>query len=165
MTDAETVAETLPEAVIVRPARETDLPAVVALLADDALGAAREAPADDPRYLAAFHAIEEQRGNTLYVAVTGDRATGPVVGCFQLIFMPGIAWAGATRAEIENVRIARDRRGSGLGAAMIAEAVALARSGAAAMVQLTSNNARPDAHRFWEAQGFERSHQGFKMML
>ncbi len=153
------------DTLIVRPARESDIPAVVALMTDDDLGIEREAPADDPRYLAAFHAIEEQRGNTLYVAVTGDRATGPVVGCFQLIFMPGISWAGATRAEIENVRIARALRGAGLGAKMIAEAVAIARSGAAAMVQLTSNNARPDAHRFWEAQGFERSHQGFKMKL
>ena len=159
MTDAH------PDALIVRPARETDLPAIVALMSDDALGAAREAPAEDPRYLAAFHAIEEQRGNTLYVAVTGDRASGPVVGCFQMIFMPGISWAGATRAEIENVRVARGLRGSGLGAQMIARAVQIARDGGAAILQLTSNNARDDAHRFWTANGFEQSHRGFKMML
>ncbi|WP_339951230.1 GNAT family N-acetyltransferase [uncultured Albimonas sp.] len=165
MTQTETLSEARPDTLIVRPAREADLPAIVALMSDDELGAAREASADDPRYLAAFHAIEEQRGNTLYVAVTGDRASGPVVGCFQMIFMPGISWAGATRAEIENVRIARDLRGTGLGAQMIEQAVRIARDGAAAILQLTSNNARPDAHRFWTANGFEQSHQGFKMTL
>lgn len=151
------------EALIVRPARESDLPAVVALLADDALGAARESAPDDPRYLAALHAIEEQRGNTLYVAVEGDRATGPVVGCFQLIFIPGISFAGGVRAEIENVRIAAARRSAGLGAKMVAEAVEIARTGGAALLQLSSHNDREGAHRFWSAQGFEQSHKGFKM--
>ena len=149
----------------VRPAREAEIPAIVALLSDDALGAAREGDPSDPAYRAAFHAIEEQRGNTLYVAVEGERVGGEIVGCFQLIFMPGFSFKGATRVELENVRVASSRRGGGLGAKMIGEAVRIAREGGGLLLQLTSNGARPDAHRFWQAQGFEKSHAGFKMML
>jgi hypothetical protein len=32
-------------------------------------------------------------------------------------------------------------------------------------VQLTSNDARPDAHRFYQRLGFTPSHRGFKLLL
>jgi hypothetical protein len=32
-------------------------------------------------------------------------------------------------------------------------------------VQLTSDNTRTDAHRFYERLGFARSHTGFKIQL
>ncbi|HKK35485.1 MAG TPA: GNAT family N-acetyltransferase [Paracoccaceae bacterium] len=143
-----------------RDATEADLPAVVALLHDDALGAARERPGD-PAYARAFAAMRAQPGNRLLLALDD----GAVVGCLQLILIPGLAHRGATRAEIESVRTAAARRGEGIGAALVAHALAEARAAGATLAQLTSNEARSDAHRFWRAQGFERTHAGFKARL
>lgn len=144
-----------------REARAADVPAVVAMLADDPLGAARETTPDDPAYLRAFEAMQAQPGNHLFVA----EEDGAVVGCLQLILMPGLALHGATRAEIESVRVAASRRNAGVGRALVAFAIDRARRDGARLVQLTSNLARRDAHRFWEAQGFVRSHAGFKLAL
>ena len=58
-----------------------------------------------------------------------------------------------------------DMRGKGIGAAMMRFAIEQARGAGARLVQLTSNNARSDAHRFYERLGFVQSHAGFKMKL
>ena len=143
-----------------RDATEADLPAVVALLSDDVLGAGREDPSD-PAYARAFAAMRAQPGNRLLLAVDGAE----VVACCQLILMPGLSHRGATRAELESVRTAAHRRGEGIGAALVDHALAEARAAGARLAQLTSNLAREDAHRFWEARGFARTHAGFKREL
>lgn len=150
------------DALTFRDAREEDVPQLAAMLADDPIGAAREGANDDPAYLEAFRAIRAQSGNRLIVAEAGH---GAVVGCLQLILMPGLSHKGAIRAEMENVRVALSHRSHGVGAKMVAHAIALAKAEGARLVQLTSDLARPDAHRFWLAQGFARSHAGFKMKL
>jgi GNAT superfamily N-acetyltransferase len=48
---------------------------------------------------------------------------------------------------------------------MIAEAERLARARGATGLQLTSNKRRTAAHRFYERQGYERSHEGFRKTL
>ena len=48
---------------------------------------------------------------------------------------------------------------------MVAEAERLAREAGAAVLELTSNLRRVDAHRFYEREGFARSHAGFKKRL
>lgn len=151
------------DAVIFRPARAADLPAIVALLADDMLGAAREAPegAADAGYAAAFAAIEADPNETLIVAERG----GAVVGCLQLGFIPGLSRRGAWRGQIEGVRVAAARRGRGLGRRMILWAVAECRARGCATVQLTTDKRRCDAHRFYEGLGFVRSHEGMKLTL
>ena len=107
---------------IIREATRTDLDAIVALLADDALGAGREAPGD-PVYAAAFARIQAQAGNLYLVAE--DR--GAVVGCLQLTIIHGLSRRAATRAQIESVRVARSARGSGLGRRLIEAALERAR--------------------------------------
>ncbi len=52
-----------------------------------------------------------------------------------------------------------------MGGELIRHAVARARALGCYLVQLTSNAARPDAHRFYERLGFVPSHVGFKMRL
>ncbi|OUD04276.1 hypothetical protein CA983_05120 [Streptomyces swartbergensis] len=47
----------------------------------------------------------------------------------------------------------------------MARAITRARSRGCALVQLTSNKQRQDAHRFYAALGFARSHEGFKLTL
>ncbi|MEQ9123796.1 MAG: GNAT family N-acetyltransferase, partial [Alphaproteobacteria bacterium] len=80
-------------------------------------------------------------------------------------FLPGLSRLGMTRGQIEAVRIAADRRGSGLGEAMFAWAIAECRNRGCALVQLTTDKSRPDAHRFYERLGFVASHEGYKLAL
>ena len=148
--------------VIFRTATEDDLPAIVALLADDVIGAARETAAgEDAAYRSAFAAIAADPRNHLIVADAG----GEVAGTLQLTFIPGLSRRGAERAQIEAVRVAAAYRGRGLGHQMIAWAVDQARTRGCRLVQLTSDKRRTDALRFYESLGFEATHEGFKLPL
>jgi GNAT superfamily N-acetyltransferase len=146
-----------------RRATAADLPAIVALLDDDVQSRGREDPSLplDPRYLTAFAEIDGNPDQLLVVA----EQDGAVVGSMQLTFIPGIAFRGAWRMQIEAVRIAGAVRGQGLGAEMIAWAVDQARARGCEMVQLTSMATRTDAHRFYERLGFVKSHVGMKLKL
>ncbi|WP_221348906.1 GNAT family N-acetyltransferase [Streptomyces beigongshangae] len=145
----------------VRPAAADDLPAIVAMLADDPLGAQRESPDDLTPYLTALERLNNDPHQHVVVAVREGR----VVGTLQLTIVPGLARKGATRAIIEAVRVHADERGSGLGTHFLEWALDRARSEGCQLVQLTSDATRTDAHRFYERLGFEASHVGFKLRL
>ncbi|MDC7337952.1 GNAT family N-acetyltransferase [Streptomyces lydicus] len=145
----------------IRRATEADLPAIVAMLADDPLGAARESPDDLAPYRAAYKTLAADPQQQLVVAVREGRT----IGTLQLTVIPGLSRRGATRSIIEAVRIHRDERGTGLGSQLIEWAVAESRTLGCQMVQLTSDATRVDAHRFYERLGFEASHLGFKLAL
>ena len=147
--------------VVVRRAREADLAAVVQLLADDRLGATREDAGDLTAYRRGLAAIDADR-NQLLVVLDDD---GEVVGTLQLTFIPGISHGGAWRAQVEGVRVASDRRGSGLGRQLMEWVEQESRRRGCRMVQLTTNKSRTDAHRFYERLGFVGSHEGYKLDL
>lgn len=144
-----------------REARAEDLPAVVALLADDALGAARERE-DMAIDRAAFEVMQAEAANHLYV---GEDGNGRVVGTYQLTLISGLSLAASRRAQVESVRIASDLRGQGLGQQMFADIEARARAAGCRLIQLTMNASRSDSRRFYSALGFEPSHVGFKRYL
>ncbi len=144
-----------------RTAVAEDLPAIVAMLADDPLGALRESPEELTPYRAAFARIAADPGQHLLVA----ERDGLVVGTLQLTLIPGLARKGASRALIEAVRVGSSERGSGLGTALVTHAIEEARRLGADLVQLTSDVTRTDAHRFYERLGFTASHLGFKLNL
>lgn len=148
---------------IFRPARRADVPAIVALLADDPLGASRETVSEDvdAAYWRAFDAIDADPRNALIVAVVGD----DVVGTMQLTFVPSLTRRGGERASIEGVRVAASQRGAGLGRRMITWAISEARARGCALVQLTTDKRRTDAHRFYESLGFTATHEGMKLIL
>lgn len=147
-----------------RRARRDDLPAIVGLLADDPLGSKRENPAEppDPRYIAAFAALDADPNQLLAVVEGPD---GTILGCLQLSFIPGLTRLGMWRGQIEGVRIAASRRGEGLGQRMFRWAIDECRRRGCGLVQLTTDKARPDAHRFYEGLGFVASHEGMKLDL
>ena len=149
--------------VIFRDATRADLPAVVALLVDDALGATREELTDPlhPGYGAGFEAIAANPNDRLVVA----EQDGVVVGCLQLSFIAGISHRGAWRGQIEGVRVSADLRGQGVGRRFMEWAIEQCRAKGCRMVQLTTNNAREDAHRFYRGLGFVGSHLGMKLVL
>jgi GNAT superfamily N-acetyltransferase len=146
--------------VIFRDARRADVPAIVALLADDVIGAGREGAVDEA-YWTAFERIEADPGNRLVVA----DLDGEVAGTLQLTVVPGMSRHGMPRAQIEAVRIAAGHRGRGLGRQMIGWAVAAARHDGCGLVQLTSDKRRGDAIRFYESLGFAATHEGLKLTL
>ncbi|MBN8755033.1 MULTISPECIES: GNAT family N-acetyltransferase [Variovorax] len=144
-----------------RKAVQADLPVIVAMLADDVLGAARERPGDTALYEAALRRIEAQDGNQLLVAELPEG----VVGCLQLIVIPGLGLQGAVRGQIEGVRVASSQRGQRIGEQMIAFAIDAARAAGCRLVQLTTDKRRTDAHRFYERLGFKATHEGMKLEL
>ena len=146
-----------------RAAKADDLDAIIALLADDALGQTRErvATPTDPAYVDAFHAIDADPNQLL--AVIEDEAG--LAGCLQISFIPGLSRLGMWRGQIESVRIASRLRGAGLGRRMIEWAVEQCRARNCQLVQLTSDKSRTDALRFYESLGFVASHEGFKLAL
>jgi GNAT superfamily N-acetyltransferase len=146
-----------------RPATAGDLPAIVALLADDPLGREREedGPELDQRYGEAFTAIERDANQLLAVAERENR----IVGVLQLSFIPGLTRRGMWRGQIEGVRVAATERGAGLGRSMLEWAIEECRKRGCGLVQLTSDERRADAHRFYEALGFRPTHRGYKLPL
>ncbi len=150
-----------------RHATPADLPAMVQLLADDALGAARETAQDMEPYQRAFGAIDADPAHLLIVGETvpaGD-PDGTVVATFQLSFLPGISRQGAWRSQLEGVRVAASLRGQGLGKLMVGWAIAESRRRGCTLMQLTTHHSRSAAHRFYGQLGFEASHIGMKLTL
>ncbi|MFI9001541.1 GNAT family N-acetyltransferase [Streptomyces sp. NPDC053541] len=145
----------------IRPALRDDLPAIVAMLADDPLGAQRESPDDLTPYTTAFDRLAGDPHQHLVVA----EREGRVVGTLQLTIIPGLSRRGTTRSIIEGVRIHAEERGGGLGGRLIEWAIEESRRQDCGLVQLTSDVTRTDAHRFYERLGFEPSHIGFKLSL
>lgn len=147
---------------VIATAIESDLPEIVELLTDDALGADRET-ADLEPYRPAFRQIEADDLNLLVVVRT--ERVNELVGTMQLTLIPGLARAGATRLQIEAVRVVQSARGCGLGAAMIKWGHEYGRARGAELAQLTSDKSRLDAHHFYERLGYVATHEGFKRSL
>ncbi len=148
---------------VIREAREEDVPALAALFAADEIGGHGDTTDEAalPDYLAAFRAIAMSPNETLYVA----ELDGTVVGTFQTAFLTKLVGRGAVSMVIEAVQTREDMRGRGIGAIMIRYCIEEARKRGLSTVQLTSNAARVDAHRFYERLGFEKRHFGFRMKL
>lgn len=152
-----------PDGIAVRVADEADLPAIVALLADDPLGKSRER-SETPlpqSYRDAFAAMARQSGNVYLLA---DR-DGQTLGCLQMTIIHGISREGMTRVQIEGVRVAAETRGLGVGNVLMADAIERAKALGCGLVQLTTDTRRQDARRFYEKLGFVASHTGMKLDL
>ena len=147
-----------------RRAVRADLPAIIALLSDDALGSGREDPAAPPP----IHVISKpSRPSTATRTSTSPwpRRGGSVIGCLQLSFIPGLSRLGMWRGQIESVRIAAAQRGGGIGRRMFEWAIEECRRRGCGLVQLTTDKTRPEALRFYEGLGFQASHEGMKLTL
>jgi GNAT superfamily N-acetyltransferase len=147
----------------VRRAARADIVPIVDLTAADQIGPPRDDSGGDlAPYESAFAAIDADPAQLLVVTTDERRA---VAGTLQLTFIPGLARGGGVRAQIEAVRVRADLRGRGLGGALMTWAVDEARRRGCRLVQLTSDNRREEAHRFYGRLGFVASHTGFKLRL
>ena len=148
--------------VTIRRARREDVGIIVAMLADDPLGSARERLEEPPPacYFRAFDALEQASQIKLVVAEDAD---GIVVGCLQLCILPGLSSQGASRGLIEDVRVAAHCRSRGIGERMVQWAVAEARASGCKLVELLTHRSRVDAQRFYARLGFQPSHVGMTL--
>ena len=148
--------------VTIRRARRGDVGVIVAMLADDPLGSARERLEDPlpPSYFRAFEALERDPNIQLVVAEDGD---GTVVGCLQVCILPGLSSQGASRGLIEDVRVAAQCRSRGIGEQMLQWAIAEARAKGCKLVELFTHHTRVDAQRFYARLGFQPSHVGMTL--
>ena len=146
-----------------RRATGEDLDAIVRMLANDPLGAARESDSKPlpESYRSAFEAITGDRNNELVVACLGE----VVVGVLQITFIPYLTYRGGWRALIEGVRVDEGARGSGVGRALLEWAIARARERGCHLVQLTTDKTRSEARAFYEKLGFAATHEGMKLHL
>ena len=142
----------------IRRARRDDVGAIVGMLADDTLGRGRERIEDQlpAAYFDAFERVDRDPNLVLVVA----EEQGNVVGCLQLCILPGLSSQGASRALIEDVRVASDRRSRGIGERLVQWAIGEARGRSCKLVELLTHHTRADAQRFYERLGFQRSHVG-----
>jgi ribosomal protein S18 acetylase RimI-like enzyme len=148
-------------AVTIRRARRDDVGVIVAMLADDPLGSGRER-IEQPlpsSYFQAFEALENDPNIQLVVAEQG----GIVVGCLQLCILAGLSSQGASRALVEDVRVASHCRSRGIGEQMLQWAVAEARARRCKLVELLTHNTRVNAQRFYKRLGFQPSHVGMTL--
>jgi GNAT superfamily N-acetyltransferase len=148
--------------ITIRHARRDDVGVIVAMLADDPLGSARER-LEDPLPAAYFRAFEAlERASHIQLVVAQDEE-GAVIGCLQLCVLPGLSSQGASRGLIEDVRVAAHCRSRGVGEKIVQWAVAEARAKGCALVELLTHNTRIDAQRFYARLGFQPSHVGMTL--
>jgi ribosomal protein S18 acetylase RimI-like enzyme len=146
----------------IRAAQSRDVAAIVAMLADDALGRTRERIEDPlpPSYFQAFDRVARDPNLALVVA---EEESGEVVGCLQLCILPGLSSQGASRALIEDVRVASHCRSRGIGEELVRWALAEAQSKGCKLVELLTHHTRVDAQRFYKRLGFAASHVGMTL--
>lgn len=144
----------------IREATTDDIDAIARLLADDGLGRGRETPGA-PVYAEAFARMQAQPGN-VYLLIEEE---GEILACLQYTVIHGLSRSGASRAQIEGVRVSAAHRGRKLGETLMQAAIDRARADGCTLMQLTTDRSRVDARRFYERLGFAASHHGMKLDL
>jgi GNAT superfamily N-acetyltransferase len=142
---------------LVRPIDYDDVATAVELLMGGSLTPEFEDITKVKNYWAAVEETRRQRGDVVVADVDGD-----VVAVCQVIVFQHFQHAGGWCCEIESVHVRSDMRSRGIGAQLLAAAEALAQERGCYRIQLTSRNVREDAHRFYLANGYEQTSQGFK---
>ncbi len=136
--------------IVMREAQADDLPAVLDLYAQPGLDNGRVLTVEEARELLA----EFARYPSYRLFVACDEGDGSVVGSYALLVMHNLAHRGTPSAIAEDVVVAPDRQGRGIGRQMMAHAVAQARAAGCYKLALSSNRKRQAAHAFYESLGF-----------
>jgi PhnO protein len=61
-------------------------------------------------------------------------------------------------AEIQEMYVAPEHRSKEIGKALVEQLIVFAKSKGALQIEVTSNNIRENAHRFYQKEGFKKSH-------
>lgn len=147
----------------IRDATAADVPRVIELLQQMTIAPepARERDPHDPAYVRALADLQADARQR--VLVVEDH--GRVIATATLMVLPNLSHGGRPVAQLESVVVDERERGHGVGERLVRFCVDEARRVGCFRLQLTSNAARVDAHRFYQRLGFADSHVGFKLLL
>jgi GNAT superfamily N-acetyltransferase len=151
------VSEPIPT--ILREAVEADLPAILELAGQP--GMDDGVVLDIEAALAIFHKMMRYPSYRLFVAVRG----GALAGTYALLVMDNLGHMGAPSAIVEQVLVAPNVQGGGIGTTMMHHAMEQARAARCYKLVLSSNIKRVDAHKFYDGLGFARHGQSFFVNL
>ncbi len=135
---------------VIRQADTADLPAVLALYAQldfNNGNVLSEQAAQD--IFAEFARYPSYR---LFVATDG----AVVLGTYALLVMHNLAHGGTPSAVVEDVVVASDQQGRGIGRELMNHAKDQARAAGCYKLALSSNRQRKAAHAFYESLGFDQ---------
>lgn len=134
----------------IQQASEADLPDILSLYASADMGEEPALSQEAARaMLAAFSRYPNYR---LFVACNEQG----VVGTYALLVMHNLAHGGAPSAIAEDVVVAPNQRGQGIGKQMMAHAMGEAQLAGCYKLALSSNMKRHAAHAFYDSLGFKR---------
>ena len=145
--------------IAIREARGEDVERVLELYREGEIGAEDPFPAEEARAkLAAFRKYPSYR---VFVA----EFEGEISGTYELLIMDNLAKRGRKSAIVEDVAVAKRHQGRGIGRAMMQHAMQLAKDARCYKLTLSSNLNRDEAHRFYEALGFEKHGYSFRVQI
>lgn len=144
------------EGLLIRPAAQSDLPALLALYAQLHSDALDPAPGDAARILGE---LSRYPGSAVLVGCLGPL----LVSTATLVVVPNLTRGGTPYALIENVVTDPDHRGRGFGRKVLRHAVSAAWACGCYKVMLMTGAKDPGTLRFYAGSGFEQSKTGFQV--
>ena len=145
----------------IRRARKSDLPRLQELYDQLHLKNYLSLRVSPAKLAAAFDHLARDRNHAILVA----EVAGRIVGTCHVIVVPHLGHALKPFAIVENVVVDANARSSGIGQHLMAAAGDLARRRGCYKLALTSNIARPRAHKFYQRLGWTRTHFGYSLGL
>ncbi|MFC1920607.1 GNAT family N-acetyltransferase [Chloroflexota bacterium] len=148
----------------IRQANKDDVPRILELYNQLAIGGSQdemdksESPGD---FYKAFSEIAALPGCELIVA----EENGEIIGTTMLMIVPNLSHNALPWAAVENVVVDEGYRRKGTGKLMMDYCQARAKEAGCYKIQLLSNKARNEAHRFYLSLGYKASAEGFRLYL
>ncbi len=138
-----------------------EAPEVARLLAAFRTWYGVEWPSDNA-FLAGVEGLIEDRRSTVFLLGSADDDSPPA-GVVQLRFRHSI-WTASDDCWIEDVFVAEDARGTGLGRALVQRALDLARERGCGRAELDVDDVNEPARKLYESLGFGEKHGGSACM-
>jgi GNAT superfamily N-acetyltransferase len=145
--------------VSIREAAESDLPDILRAYRDAGIDGGLSFTIEEAREQ--FARLREYPYYRIFVALSD----GVIAGTYALIILDNLGKRGARAGVIEDVAVRPELQGKGIGRTMMSHAREECRKAGCYKMTLSSNLAREDAHRFYDALGFERHGYSFRMPL
>jgi GNAT superfamily N-acetyltransferase len=141
--------------IIMRKAHESDLPQILLLYAQLGQDDGSVLPLNMAESI--YWKMKSYPDYKIHVAL----AEGRVIGTFALLVMDNLGHFGTPSAILEDVVVAEELRGQGIGKLMMNYANNLCRQKGCYKMTFSSNINREDAHSFYETLGFRKHGYSF----
>jgi len=147
------------EKITIRVAISRDLPEILELYRQLDLEDRLVLPVADAERI--FETIKKYPDYHVYVA----RRYGKTLGTFTLLIVDNLAHMGARSGIVEDVVVAAEWQGMGIGRQMMRVAMQKCHEAGCYKLVLSSNKKRADAHRFYEKLGFRQHGYSFVVTM